>query len=215
MNPNFSRLAKILGGVALVAVAGCATTETDSALPRPGDGVREYQQHVSDFRATLAESVQAVEKLAASSEKSSSSAYARVQSTAQQLEVVSIKARARAEALEVRGEEYFHEWREEACASGDERARREARARFDGLRGHFASVQQDSRRVREDSRKFFENLRRWRAKLGAAPDPAVIESARAEFSPAATAGKAALAAVDRLSQTLKAAELAVMKAAQP
>jgi len=215
MNSKLLHFEKIVGAVALMVVAGCTTVQTDSAIARPGEGVREFQRHVTDYRAALADCVRATEKLVAAPEKSEASAYAQVQTTAHRLEVVSVKARARADALEARGQEYFHEWAEEACAATDETSRREARARFEGLQAQFVIVQQDSRRVREDSRKFFDHLRHWRAALGSTPQAVEVAKARTEFAPAVTAGREALTAVDQLLRTLESAEQAVMKAAKP
>ena len=215
MNSSSLKLTQVVGAIALLVVAGCATMNSDSDLPRPGDGVREYRRHVADFRSALAECVRAVEKLATSTEKSSASAHARVQSSAQWLEIVSIKARARADALEARGEEYFSEWVEEACASTDEASRAATRARFEGLRAQFASVRTDSREVRESSRRFFGYLRQWRAMLGSAPPAAGLEKARTEFAPAAAAGRAALESVNQLLETLATAEATVMEATKP
>ena len=215
MNPSSLKLTPIVGAMALLVVAGCATTNSDSDLPRPGDGVREYRRHVADFRGALADCVRDVETLAASSEKTSASAFARAQSSAHRLEIVAVKARARADALEARGAEYFNEWVEEACAATDEASRTATRARFEGLRAQFVNVQQDSRKVRESSRRFFDYVRQWRSKLGAAPPAADVEMARTEFALAAAAGRSALESVDQLLQTLATAEAAVMKAAKP
>src|SRR6187402_3177694 len=83
---------RLLAAAGLAVVFGCTTVPTDSVMPRPGDGIREYQRHLADYRSALVDSVRAVERLAGAPEKSAASAYANAQTTAHRLELVSIRA---------------------------------------------------------------------------------------------------------------------------
>ena len=194
---------------------GCATSGSDSRSPRPGDGLREYQRLVSDLRKVVTASRKAIETLAAASQRNSSAAYARFDDALQRLEVSSINARARADAMERRGEAYFEEWGEEISASGNEASREQAKARFAELRLHFDAVLKDSRQVRQEFRRFLDGLRELRTKLGQSPTPAATEQVRPALAQAASDGRQAEEAMNQLLSTLKTAETAVMSGPAP
>ena len=201
--------------VALLFATGCATSHSGSQTTRPGDGLREYQRLVLDLRKDVTLTRQALETLTAATQKNSAAAYARFDDSLQRLEVVSIKARARADAMEKRGEAYFEEWGEEISASGNEASRELARERFAELRLHLDAVLKDSRQVRQEFRRFLDGLRELRTKLGQSPTPAAIEQVRPALAQAASDGRQAEEAMNQLLSTLKTAETAVMSGPAP
>lgn len=91
----------------VLLVAGCVTTGAGSRAVRPGDGLREYQKLVSDLRKAVAGCVQSAENLANATRNNAAAAHARFNESAQRLEVVSVSARARVDAMEKRGKAYF------------------------------------------------------------------------------------------------------------
>lgn len=201
--------------VSMLGAAGCATSEYGARPPRPGDGLREYQRLVLDLHKDVTQTRQAVEALAAATQKTSGAAYARFDQSLQRLEVVSIKARARAEAMEKRGEAYFEEWAEELSDSADEASRRAARERFAELRRHFEAILKDSGSVRQLSRRFLEGARRLRTTLGPKPTFDATEQAKPICTQIASDGQQAGKAMDQLLKTLRTAELAVMAGPTP
>ena len=201
--------------LALMFAAGCATSESGSQTARPGDGLREYQRLVLDLSQDVTRTRQTVEALAVATRKDSEAAYARFDESLQRLEVVSIKARARVEAMEKRGEAYFEEWTDEMSATTDEASRRAARERFAELHRHFEAILKDTAQVRQQFRPFLEGLRQLRTTLGPKPTFEAIEQARPDCTQVISDGQQAVAAMDQLLRTLKTAEAAVMSGPLP
>ena len=156
---------------------------------------------------------QTVEALASAAQKKSGAAYARFDDALQRLEVVSIKARARVEAMEKRGEVYFEEWAVEFSNTSNDR--RVAQERFAELHGHFQAILKDTGQVRQAFRPFLEGLRGLRTKLGQKPAFAAIETAKPDFAQLASAGRRAEESMEQLSKTLWTAEAAVMSGPLP
>jgi len=190
---------------ALLLVAGCETSGSGSSAARPGDGIREYRRLATDLRKLVADCVASAEALTKSPEAKAAAAKARFDESVHRLEVASISARARVEAMEKRGEVYFEEWSEEINRSGATDDTRLAE-----LRRHFELILSDTRQVRQKYRPFIDGLRDVRAKLGQSPAPAAIPSVTPALSGITTEGLQVEAALDSLVQTLNAAEAAVM-----
>ena len=217
--PNFSRVASpgpwIALVVSLLLSAGCATSGPDARAPRPGDGLREYHRLVADLRQDVKVTRQSVEALAVATQKNSAAACARFDKALHRTEVVSIKARARADAMEKRGEAYFEEWTAEISGAADEASRRAAKARFAELHQHFEAILRDAAQVRQAFRPFLEGARRLRTTLGPEPQFEAIVQAVPTCQRIVVDGQQAGVAMDQLLKTLKAAEVAVMAGPAP
>ena len=201
--------------VTVLFAAGCTTSKSSAVPPRPGDGLREYQRLVRELRKDVQRTSQTLEALAPVSQKNSGAAYARFDAALQRLEVDSIKARARVEAMEKRGEAYFAEWAEEISGTANETPRLVAQERFAELHGHFEAILKDTELVRQAFRPFLEGSRESRIKLGHKPIFAAIEMAKPDFAQLASAGRQAEESLDQLSKTLKAAAAEVMSGPLP
>ncbi len=199
----------------LFGADGCATSGSATRAPRPGDGLREYQRLVQELGKDVTQTRQAAEALMAATPKKSDAAFARFQESLHRLEVFSFKARARADAMEKRGEAYFEEWAEEIAGSKDEAARRAARQRFAELHTHFETILSDGRLVRQEFRRFLDDGRRLRTKLGAKPAAESIAQANPTLAQIVTEGRQAETAMGQLLNSLKAAEGAVMSVPAP
>lgn len=201
--------------VSMLFSAGCATSEHGARPARPGDGLREYQRLVRAFRNDISPTQQSLEALAAATPGNSAAAYARFDESLQRLEVVSIKARARADAMEKRGAAYFEEWAEETSGSLDEASRRAGQERFAELHRHFEAILKDSGKVRQEFRRFLEGSRQLRTALGQEPQFEAIKQAKPLCAQVVLDGQQAADAMDQLLKTLKAAEAAVMAGPTP
>jgi len=193
----------------LLLVAGCSTTETGSGAARPGDGIREYRRLATDLRKVVTGCVESVEALAKAPEAKATAGHARFDESVHRLEVASIKARARVEAMEKRGEAYFEEWSEEITRSGAA-----DQERFIELRRQFELILSDTRQVRQEFRQFIDGLRGARSKLGPSPTAATITNVKPVLSEIATEGHQVEVALHRLVQTLNVAETAVVSEAK-
>jgi len=204
------RLCPLLAlNMAMLLVAGCATSGTGSGVARPGDGIREYRRLVADLHKLVAGCVASAEDLAKAAALRAAAAHARFDESVHRLEVASVSARARVEAMEKRGEAYFEEWAEEhSCVGAADNER------IAGLRQHFNAILSDTRQVRPEFRQFIDALRDVRAKLGQSPSAATLESVKPVLLGATAEGYQVQAALDRLVQTLNTAESAVMAGAK-
>ncbi len=201
--------------VTVLLAADCTTSKSSAVTTRPGDGLREYQRLVRDLRQDVRRTRQTLEALVPVSQKNSGAAYARFDGSLHRLEVDSITARARVEAMEKRGHAYFQEWAEEISGPVNEAAHRVAQERFAELHGHFEAILKDTELVRQAFGPFLEGLRESRIKLGQKPTFAAIEMAKPDFAQLASAGRQAEESLDQLSKTLKAAVAEVMSEPLP
>jgi hypothetical protein len=202
--------------VAAVCLAsGCATSDADSRPPRPGSGLREYQRLVRELQEAVVTVEKSAEGLSASKQASAPSARTRFDKSTKHLEAFSFKTRARVDAMEKRGEQYFQEWAEEISASPNEASRRAAMARFDSLHHHFEDILRDSREARQRFREFLDGLRQAQAELGRVGAPATSEALKGMLVEVASEGRDAHAALEQLMNTLKVAEVAVVAVAPP
>lgn len=211
----YSRLASLALIIAVCFAAGCATSGSGSRPPQRGEGLREYQQLVAVLRQAVTASRQSVATLAAVTQGRATTAFAQFDTSLQRLEVVSIKARARADAMEQRGEAYFEEWAEEISGAADEASRRAAKARFAELHQHFEAILNDSRQVRQAFRPFLEGVRRLRTTLGPGPQLEAIAPVKPMCAQIVSDGQQAGVKLDQLLKTLKSAEAAVMSGPTP
>ena len=192
--------------------AGCAMSDSGSRPARPGAGLAEYRQLVVDLRKAVMDSRQSADALTSAPKGKSTAAYARrFDDAVQRLEVVSMKVRARADAMEKRGEAYFQEWEEEIKSETGS----VAKERFAELRQHFDEILKGSRQVRQAFRPFLDGLRGVSVSLGQQPAPTAIEKAAPTLTQIVSDGKQAEETMDQLLNTLSAAQTAVKSGPMP
>src|SRR5262245_5861282 len=93
---------------------GCVSSSRSSSAPKPGKGIAEYREVVRDAHRSVAAVVDLLEALSRSITPSSAptpQGLARFDRAFHELELTSIKARAKAEAIIARGQTYFDEWK--------------------------------------------------------------------------------------------------------
>src|SRR5262245_38512598 len=100
--------------LALLA-AGCSSPVGTSSQPKPGTGIIEYREITQQAHRAVADVVDSLEALAPGS-SGFDRHLARFDRAFKQLELTSMKARARAEAIIARGQRYFDEWKEQLTA---------------------------------------------------------------------------------------------------
>lgn len=172
----------VAGLVLLLALGwfngGCKTPSGASSAPKPGSGIAEYREVVRLAHKSVAATVTSLEGLAVPTAQTavSPAALGRFDKAFHQLELTSVKARARAEAIIARGQVYFDEWKGNLTSNTNQATARAETERFDRLFEHFGRVRQRSGEVREEFRPFMAKLREFRATLdrssGAVSNPA-------------------------------------------
>ena len=151
---------------------GCASPSGGSSAPKPGSGIAEYRQVAREAHRSVAAVVDSLEALLNYSTTASKRPdLTRFDRAFNQLEVTSVKARARAEAIIARGQAYFDEWKEHLAGLTNQPAVRAEAERYARLFEHFDHVRQRSSEVRETFRPFMEKLRDFRAGLDCTSQP--------------------------------------------
>lgn len=184
--------------MALVA-AGCTSPSGTSSIPTPGKGIAEYREVTRQAHRAVANTVDSLEALRSGQH---SSELARFDRTVEQLELTSIKARARADAIIARGQNYFDEWKEQLGTTNQPAAQ----ANYNRLYDHFTRVRQRSSEVREEFRPFMAKLRHFRAQLDRPANPPNSESSRTEIDALRASGQRVLKTLEAVSTALNDAE---------
>jgi small-conductance mechanosensitive channel len=123
-----------------------------------------------------------------------------------QLEVTSVKTRARAEAIIARGQTYFDEWKENLSGMTNRATAQAEAGRYARLREHFERVRQRSGEVRDEFRPFMAKLREFRARLDQTGTATGGEPARPELDELTTRGRRVLQTLDSVANALNEAE---------
>ena len=183
---------------------GCATT----SAPKRGRGIAEYRQVVGEARESVAATVKALEGLVLSPTGASvpPAALGRFDQAFNHLELASVKARARAQAIIARGQAYFDEWKTNLSSITNQAAARAETERFDRLFDHFDRVRQRSGEVREEFRPFMAKLREFRAALDGNGGVVSNPSSQSQLPDLTASGRRVLRTLDSVSTALDDAE---------
>ena len=206
---SFSSFAiAVLGFVLLPAsgwlAGGCASSSGDASAPKPGSGIAEYRTVARDAHRAVDATVKSLEALARPSTETNlpHPALPGFDRALHQLELASIKARARAEAIIARGQAYFDEWKGNLAGITNQAAARTEAKHYDQLHEHFERVRQRSGEVREEFRPFMAKLREFRARLA---KPAA-EWPREDLDAVTASGRRVLQTLESISTALNEAE---------
>jgi len=170
---------------------------------------------VAELRRAVSTSRQSAQALEAAPQNNSVVAYEHFSETVQRLEAGSFKARARADAMEKRGEAYFEEWAEEISGSTEGASNETARERFAQLHQHFDKILDDSRQVRQAFRRFLDGLHGVNASLGEHPAPSAVEAAKPALNKVDSDGREVENSLQQLLATLDKAQNAMRSGALP
>jgi len=201
-----------LAFVVLLA-GGCSTSKPGSHPSRPGAGLTEYHMIVAELRKAVATSRQSAQVLAAAPQEEAVVAFQHFNDNVQRLEVGSIKARARADAMEKRGEAYFEEWAEEMSNSTDGSSDRTGKERFAEFRHYFDDILNNSKQVRQVFRPFLDGLRSVSASLGEHPDSSAVAAFRPSLEKVVSNGRLVEESLQQLLATLDKAQDAIRSGA--
>jgi small-conductance mechanosensitive channel len=190
---------------------GCAAPSGSSAAPKPGQGIAEYRQVARDAHQAVAATVKSLETLAVLPTQTAvpSSALARFDKSFNQLELTSVKARARAEAIIARGQAYFDEWKGRLAGVTNQTTAQAETDRYDRLFAYFERVRQQSGEVRAEFRPFMARLREFRAQLDRSPQPTGDASPLTVIDGLTANGHRVLQALESVAKTLDEAEAAL------
>ena len=192
---------------------GCASSSGTASAPRPqaGRGVAEYRQLASEAHRAVFIVMNSMEALShpAPSGSAVHPALAGFDRAFLQLEVTSVTARARAEAIIARGQAYFDEWKTQL--STNQFTAQAEQNRYARLLDHFDRVRQRSGEVRAEFRPFMTELREFRARMDRSPRVLDEEAARKELDGLITKGRQVLQTLTSVLTALHGAEAELQK----
>jgi hypothetical protein len=199
----------ILGG-------GCASSSNGSAAPKPGRGIAEYREVVHEAHQSVSAMVKSLEDLSHSFTNSfvapsARPPLARFDKALRELELTSVRTRARAEAIVARGETYFEEWKEQLSGMTNGAAAQSERQRYARMHEHFERVRQRSGEVRSEFRPFMSKLREVRARFDqpATSTTTPREETRTDLGSLTSSGRRVLQALESVSSALDDADRAL------
>jgi len=158
---KFSRSHALTVLLVCLFTSGCTgPSETSSKvpIPKPGSGIAEYREIARQAHTAVARTLNYLEGL--ERPKATATQPVAFDRALEDLELTSIKARARAEAIIARGQKYFDEWQEQMGTNHPA-----AQADYNRLFAHFTLVRERSAEVRAFFRPFMAGLRQFRATL--------------------------------------------------
>ena len=205
--------ATVLGLVLSLALGcllgGCTSpSRRSSSAPKPGNGIAEYRALTRDAHRAVDTTVKSLEALSQPSPRTAAThaALPGFDQALYQLELTSIKTRARAEAIIARGQAYFDEWKGNLGAVTDQATVSVESQRYARLHDHFDRIRQRSSEVREEFRPFMARLREFRARLDTFPNPTDDESSKMGLDALTANGRRVLQTLEAVSTELDAAE---------
>ena len=199
-------------GLLALLVIGCASSPSKSNAPTRGAGLRDYRQVVCDIQKATVASRHSLDALTTASSATGPAALNGFEESLHELEVASVMARAKADAMEKRGAAYFEEWETGLTNNTSDQA---AKERLTELRGHFETILQGSKQVRQDFRQYLDGLRQLRHALSGDVKKTNLDEARPAVSKSIEEGQKAEHSMDELLVKVDAALAAVMTGPAP
>jgi len=181
-SPALPFLPQAVGAVLLLAAGllavSCSSTDGGGQPRRPGDGIAEYRQLATNASNAVRAALDSLGTVSAQSGRCSPEILAAFSSELQDLQVGSIRIRARAQAVLQRGDAYFSRWHEHLAQVKDPEVRALAVKRRPELENRFRNVKELSRQTREAYNPFAADLRKLRNALESDPSSLGASSTR-------------------------------------
>ena len=157
-------------------LTGCATGELGHGAPPREDLIQEYRQITEEAQAAVSSALSALEKVNTPGGRPAPKKVAALASAVQQLQVKSLRVRARADAILARGDAYFAAWSENVARIQDEQVRESAERFRPELEDSFSKIKFASQHARAAFEPFLSGLRELRTRLECQPDQAESDS---------------------------------------
>jgi hypothetical protein len=155
----------------LLLLSSCSTTQTRTAS-RPGSGLAEYLDLVHRSRQAVESALSSLDSLRAETGSNPKKVTAAFSDEVDRLEVASLRVRARAQAMQARGDAYFENWQQNMASIADPKIRTAAEQHRSELQQSFASMKFTSLQTRDSFQQFLTGLRKLRSRFEA--DPAAL-----------------------------------------
>jgi hypothetical protein len=187
MKTSFRQLASVHGAVPLIplvmcglaVLTVCTSCRTSTSTPRWSEdrsGPGEYRRVTAYFSKVVDETLRLLERATLPAARNPRTAILKFADAVDRLEVDSLAARARAEAMRARGEAYFATWQEHLAVVKDERVRQLALQHRAELDLRFERLRTGVQHLRATFRPFLSDLKSLRDSLESEPTMAQVSA---------------------------------------
>jgi hypothetical protein len=159
--PITRKLPAAVASLLVLALSSCTTSPPDKTA-RPGSGLAEYLDLVQHSRQAVDSALTALDTLNNQGSTASPTAVSAFSEEVDRLEAASVQVRARAQAMQARGDAYFQNWEENVAAIPDAGVRALAKRNRNELEHSFASIKVMLAQTRTVFQSFLGNLRKLR-----------------------------------------------------
>jgi len=167
-----------VSALAVLVAAGCASKPPAAAPGRPGSGIAEYRQVTVMAQHAVAAALEALAAVSAQSNRCSPEVLTNFSAEVRRLQVESVQLRARSQAMQIRGDDYFEHWHQRMKRVQDPQVRALAEKNRPLLQQSFAELKRLSREGRETYQPFMAGLRKLRNALENDPTSLATGSAQ-------------------------------------
>jgi len=171
---RFGTATAILSAGAILLWPGCASKEKSGEKIRPGSRIPEYRQAMVRAEKPVNAVLASLATVSAQSNQCPPNVLTNFTAEVRRLQVESVQARARTEAMQTRGDEYFNHWRETLARVEDPEVRALVEKERPALQESFEKIKSLSREGRQEFQPFIGSLRQVRNALE--KDPASLAS---------------------------------------
>jgi len=171
---NFLAATGFLLLAALMLGFGCASKQQATEKIRPGSRIPEYRQAAAGAEKAVEAALASLAVVSAQSNSFPTEVLTNFSAQVRRLQVESVQARARSEAMLARGDEYFRHWHRHLAQVEDPEMRALAEKERPALERSFSHIKSLSQEKREAFQPFIASLRQVRNALE--KDPASLAS---------------------------------------
>jgi hypothetical protein len=144
---------------------GCATKNSSDNAPEPGSGIVEYKEMTRQATSSIRSVVNSLDKVAAQAPPCPPKLSNDFSQQVLQLQVDSVRVRARTQTIEARGDAYFASWSESIARIKDPQVRANAERYRPELEQSFSKIKLASQQAGGAFKPFLSGLRLLRVQL--------------------------------------------------
>jgi hypothetical protein len=150
---------------ALVLASGCASKQQATEKIRPGSRIPEYRQVTVGAEKAVEAALASLTAVSAQTNQFPPEVLTSFAVQVRRLQVESVQVRARTEAMQARGDEYFNDWQKHLAEVEDPQMRALVEKERPALQQSFEKIKALSREGREAFQPFIASLRQVRNAL--------------------------------------------------
>jgi hypothetical protein len=139
--------------------ASCASHQSNNEPPQPGSGVAEYKQLTKEALAGLQVALDSLNKVVAQPNPCPPKVMAAFSDAVHRLQVDSLRIRARAQAIQTRGDAYFADWSASLAQIKNVQVRQAAERHRPELQQSFNNIKAASQQAGSAFKPFLHGLR--------------------------------------------------------